>query len=121
MMFNGVAFQYLDNPIQVDTDKEIRLFVLNVGPSIDSSFHIVGTIFDTVIKEGVVLNGEMRVTGAPRPSTSPPPRGDHRTLSCRGRPLSHRHPRLQLPRSRGTRSATSRRRRAVGWTGFAEP
>ncbi len=56
MMFNGVAFQYLDNPIQVDTDKEIRLFVLNVGPSIDSSFHIVGTIFDTVIKEGVVLN-----------------------------------------------------------------
>jgi nitrite reductase (NO-forming) len=31
------------------------LFVLNVGPSIDSSFHIVGTIFDTVVKEGIGL------------------------------------------------------------------
>ena len=33
----------------------MRVFVLNTGPSIDSSFHIVGTIFDTVIKEGVWL------------------------------------------------------------------
>ena len=32
-----------------------RAFVLNVGPNVDSSFHIVGTIFDTVIKEGIVL------------------------------------------------------------------
>ena len=29
--------------------------MLNAGPSIDSSFHVVGTIFDTVIKEGVSL------------------------------------------------------------------
>jgi len=33
----------------------VRIFVLNAGPSVDSSFHIVGTIFHTVIKEGVVL------------------------------------------------------------------
>ena len=31
----------------------MRLFVLNVGPSMDSSFHIVGTIFHDVVKEGV--------------------------------------------------------------------
>ncbi len=55
IMFNGVAFQYLDDPIEVPTGERVRLFVLNVGPSIDSSFHIVGTIFDTVIKEGVAL------------------------------------------------------------------
>lgn len=55
VMFNGVAFQYRDGPIEVDTGERVRLFVLNVGPSIDSSFHIVGTIFDTVIKEGVIL------------------------------------------------------------------
>ncbi len=55
MMFNGIANQYLDNPIQIDTNEEIRLYVLNVGPSMDSSFHIVGTIFDTVIREGVQL------------------------------------------------------------------
>jgi nitrite reductase (NO-forming) len=32
------------------------VFILNAGPSIDSSFHVVGTIFNTVIKEGVVLS-----------------------------------------------------------------
>jgi nitrite reductase (NO-forming) len=31
------------------------MFVLNAGPSLDSSFHVVGTIFDTVVKEGVSL------------------------------------------------------------------
>lgn len=55
VMFNGVASQYADNPIQIDTNKRVRVFVLNAGPSMDSSFHIVGTIFDTVIKEGVSL------------------------------------------------------------------
>ncbi len=55
VMFNGAAFHYRDNPIEIPTGEEIRLFVLNVGPSIDSSFHIVGTIFDQVTKEGVHL------------------------------------------------------------------
>ena len=55
VVFNGVANQYKDHPLQVDTGKRVRMFVLNVGPSKDSSFHIVGTIFDTVIKEGVTL------------------------------------------------------------------
>jgi len=55
VVFNGIANQYLDNPIQVPTGGRVRLFVLDTGPSIDSSFHIVGTIFDTVIKEGIAL------------------------------------------------------------------
>jgi len=55
VMFNGVANQYLDNPIQIATGKRVRVFVLDTGPSIDSSFHVVGTIFDRVIKEGVEL------------------------------------------------------------------
>ena len=33
----------------------MRVFVLDAGPNIDSSFHVVGTIFDTVHKEGVSL------------------------------------------------------------------
>lgn len=49
------ANQYKDNPIQIATGKRVRVFVLNTGPSIDSSFHVVGTIFDRVIKEGVEL------------------------------------------------------------------
>jgi nitrite reductase (NO-forming) len=55
VMFNGVANQYKDAPIEVETGERVRVFVLNAGPSVDSAFHIVGTIFDTVIKEGVSL------------------------------------------------------------------
>jgi nitrite reductase (NO-forming) len=55
VVFNGVANQYKDNPIPVTTKGRVRVFVLDVGPNVDSSFHVVGTIFDTVIKEGIVL------------------------------------------------------------------
>ncbi len=55
VMFNGIAFQYKDHPIEVPTGDTVRFYVLDVGPSIDSSFHIVGTIFHDVIKEGVHL------------------------------------------------------------------
>jgi nitrite reductase (NO-forming) len=56
VVFNGVASQYVEAPLVVDTNDRVRFFVLDAGPSVDSSFHIVGTIFDTVIKEGVQLS-----------------------------------------------------------------
>jgi nitrite reductase (NO-forming) len=56
VVFNGIADQYKDNPIPVETGENVRLFVLNAGPSQDSSFHIVGTIFDQVLKEGISLS-----------------------------------------------------------------
>ena len=55
VVWNGVANQYTDHPIRVPSSKTIRVFVLNAGPSIDSSFHVVGTVFEEVIKEGVAL------------------------------------------------------------------
>lgn len=55
VVWNGVANQYADHPIQVPVGETVRVFVLNAGPSIDSSFHVVGTVFDEVIKEGAVL------------------------------------------------------------------
>ena len=55
VVFNGVANQYKDHPIQVTTMGRVRVFVLDVGPNIDSSFHVVGMVFDTVIKEGITL------------------------------------------------------------------
>jgi nitrite reductase (NO-forming) len=55
VMFNGVAKQYLDQPIEVPTGADVRIFVLDAGPSIDSSFHVVGTVFHDVVKEGVRL------------------------------------------------------------------
>ena len=56
VVFNGIANQYLDHPIEVPTGERVRVYVLDAGPSIDSSFHVVGTIFDRVIKEGVELS-----------------------------------------------------------------
>jgi nitrite reductase (NO-forming) len=55
VVFNGVANQYADHPIEVPVGDTVRVFVLNAGPSVDSSFHVVGTIFHEVIKEGVHL------------------------------------------------------------------
>ena len=55
VVFNGVANQYADHPIEVPVGETVRVFVLNAGPSVDSSFHVVGTIFHEVIKEGIHL------------------------------------------------------------------
>jgi nitrite reductase (NO-forming) len=55
VVFNGVANQYKDNPLQVKTGGRTRVFILDAGPSVDSSFHVVGTIFSSVTKEGVHL------------------------------------------------------------------
>jgi nitrite reductase (NO-forming) len=55
VVFNGVANQYKDHPLMVGTGSRVRVFVLDAGPNIDSSFHIVGTIFSSVIKEGMHL------------------------------------------------------------------
>lgn len=58
VVFNGVADQYLDEPIEVGVGETVRAWVINNGPSADSSFHVVGTIFDTVVKEGVELSAD---------------------------------------------------------------
>jgi nitrite reductase (NO-forming) len=55
VVFNGYWSQYKFAPIQVQPNEKIRVWVLDAGPSENSSFHIVGTIFDTVWKEGAFL------------------------------------------------------------------
>lgn len=51
--FNGYANQYVHDPIaDVDPDERVRVWLMNAGPSENSSFHVIGTIFDTVYKEG---------------------------------------------------------------------
>ena len=55
VVFNGIANQYKDHPVAVTTGGRVRVFVLDAGPSVDSSFHVVGTIFDQVTKEGIQL------------------------------------------------------------------
>jgi nitrite reductase (NO-forming) len=55
VVFNGYVNQYQHSPIRVEPGQRVRLFVLDAGPSENSAFHIVGTIFDTVYKEGEYL------------------------------------------------------------------
>jgi nitrite reductase (NO-forming) len=52
VVFNGYVNQYKFSPIHANAGERIRVWVLDAGPSENSSFHIVGTIFDTVYKEG---------------------------------------------------------------------
>ncbi|MBL8776385.1 MAG: multicopper oxidase domain-containing protein [Acidimicrobiales bacterium] len=55
VVFNGYYDQYKHAPIRVEADERIRVWVIDDGPSENSAFHIVGTVFDTVWKEGSYL------------------------------------------------------------------
>jgi nitrite reductase (NO-forming) len=51
-VFNGVHNGMVTNPLAAKSGERVRLYVLNVGPSRTSSFHVVGTIFDRVWMDG---------------------------------------------------------------------
>ena len=55
VVFNGYYNQYKFAPIHVEANKRYRVWVVDDGPSENSAFHIVGTVFDTVYKEGSYL------------------------------------------------------------------
>jgi nitrite reductase (NO-forming) len=52
VVFNGYVNQYQHAPIRVEPGERIRAWVVDTGPSENSSFHVVGTVFDTLFKEG---------------------------------------------------------------------
>jgi len=51
-VFNGRHNGMVTSPLAARPGERVRMFVLNVGPSKTSSFHVVGTIFDRVWIEG---------------------------------------------------------------------
>jgi nitrite reductase (NO-forming) len=51
-VFNGRYNGLVEKPLPAKPGERVRLFVMNVGPSNTSSFHVVGTIFDRVWFEG---------------------------------------------------------------------
>ncbi|MDX3358257.1 multicopper oxidase domain-containing protein [Streptomyces griseoaurantiacus] len=54
-VFNGVAAQYAKAPLRVRAGERVRFWVVAAGPSDGVAFHVVGTVFDTVYKEGAYL------------------------------------------------------------------
>ena len=63
--FNGYANQYKDQPITVERGEKIRMWVLNAGPSIWSSFHVIGTVFDKTVVEGTPGRSSQAINLAP--------------------------------------------------------
>ncbi|MFC8419813.1 multicopper oxidase domain-containing protein [Streptomyces sp. NPDC057236] len=53
--FNGIASQYAERPLKMRAGERARFWVVAAGPSDGIAFHIVGTVFDTVYKEGAYL------------------------------------------------------------------
>lgn len=51
-VFNGRHNGFVDKPLPAKPGERVRLYVMNVGPSNTSSFHVVGTIFDRAWIEG---------------------------------------------------------------------
>lgn len=54
--FNGKSKQYVQQPLVVKAGERIRLYVLNTGANLVSSFHVVGTLFDKVWLDGNPTN-----------------------------------------------------------------
>jgi nitrite reductase (NO-forming) len=44
--FNGYANQYVTHPLTADPGDTVRFWVIAAGPTLDTNFHVVGTIFD---------------------------------------------------------------------------
>ena len=88
-MFNGKLFRYVEEPIKVRPGDHVRIYFLNVGPNLLSTFHIVGIIWDYAYWQGnpaVCFPGGQSVTAGPTDSwvidfRIPPDEGAYTMLS----------------------------------------
>jgi nitrite reductase (NO-forming) len=52
--FNGYANQYVTHPLTADPGETVRFYVVAAGPTLDTNFHVVGTLLDRAW-----VNGDM--------------------------------------------------------------
>lgn len=67
-MFNGKVFRYVEEPIKAKPGDYVRIYFLNAGPNLLSTFHIVGILWDYVYWQGnpdVIMPGGQTVTAGP--------------------------------------------------------
>lgn len=87
--FNGRIFRYIEDPIQVKPGDFVRIYFLNIGPNLLSTFHIVGIIWDYAYWQGhpqARVPGGQTVTAGPSDSwviefRVPPDEGAYTMLS----------------------------------------
>lgn len=58
--FNGRAGALTEAPLTAKQGDKVRLYVGNGGPNLVSSFHVIGTIFDRVYREGDMTSAPAR-------------------------------------------------------------
>lgn len=63
--FNGYANQYSEHPITVPRGKRIRIYVMNADVSHWSAFHVIGSVFDRTVVEGMVGHDSQTISLAP--------------------------------------------------------
>lgn len=44
--FNGYANQYVTHPLTAKPGETVRFYVVSAGPTLDTNFHVVGTVFN---------------------------------------------------------------------------
>jgi nitrite reductase (NO-forming) len=54
--FNGYANQYVTHPLIAKPGETTRFYVVAAGPTLDTSFHVVGTVFDRAWVNADVTN-----------------------------------------------------------------
>jgi nitrite reductase (NO-forming) len=56
VVFNGALNKYVDHPIPIKVGQPVRVFFVNAGPNLISTFHVIGVIFTTVYRGGNPAN-----------------------------------------------------------------
>lgn len=54
--FNGYPNQYRDDPLLADPGELIRIHIVNSGPNLWSSFHVIGALFEAAYPNGSPAN-----------------------------------------------------------------
>ncbi|MCX7877265.1 MAG: plastocyanin/azurin family copper-binding protein, partial [Ignavibacteria bacterium] len=88
-VFNGKIFRYVEEPIKAKPGDYVRIYFLNIGPNLLSTFHLVGIIWDYAYWQGHPDNifiGGQSVTAGPTDSwvvefRVPPDEGAYLMLS----------------------------------------
>jgi nitrite reductase (NO-forming) len=65
VVFNGAAFQYIDHPLAATAGERTRIYLVNAGPNLWTSFHLIGEIFDKVYPDGNAANALSGVSTYP--------------------------------------------------------
>jgi nitrite reductase (NO-forming) len=60
MTFNGYAGQYVKHPLTAKPGETVRFWVMDAGPSIDTDFHIVGTILNRAWVDAGLTNEPLK-------------------------------------------------------------